>query len=120
MEHIYIFGAILFTVYGQMVLKWRVAATGSSPANMTGKLWLLFNLVLNPWVISGMAAAFLAFLCWMTALTHFDLSYAYPFTSMAFPLVLLLSWLFFNEAVNKTKIFGTILIMIGIIMIGQA
>ena len=58
---------------------------------------------------------FLAFFCWMAAMTKFDLSYAYPFMSLSFVLVLILSALFFHETVTLAKVLGIIFIMAGII-----
>ena len=87
---VYIFGVILFTVYGQLVVKWQVARAGAFPNSFSEKVIFLTHLVLNPWVFSGIGAGFLALLCWLAALTKFELSYAYPFMSLAFVLVLIL------------------------------
>lgn len=53
-----------------------------------------------PFIISGFAAAFIAALCWMAAMTKFDLSYAYPFMSIPFIFVLFLSAFFFQEPIT--------------------
>lgn len=113
-DHVYIAGTIMLTVYGQLVLKWQVARAGSLPAETTDKVGFLLRLVLNPWVISGLAAAFLAFLCWAMALSKFQLSYAYPFMSLAFALVLFFSALLFREQVTVPKLLGMLLIVVGI------
>ena len=36
MGYIYIFGCIFFTVYGQLILKWRLSLKGAMPADLTG------------------------------------------------------------------------------------
>ena len=64
-------------------------------------------------------AAFLAAVSWMAAMTRFELSYAYPFTSLAFVLVLGFSALFFHEAITVPKALGVGLIMAGIIIGSQ-
>lgn len=116
MHHLYIFLTIVLTVYGQIVLKWQVARAGVLPAGLRDKIWFLLGLLLNPWIISGFAAAFLASLAWMAAMTKFQLSYAYPFMSLAFVLVLVLSNLLFQEPVTLPKIAGIVLIVLGIIV----
>ena len=55
-------------------------------------------------------------LCWLAAMTKFELSYAYPFMSLAFVLVLVLSALLFHEALTTAKILGVLLIIAGIIV----
>ena len=116
MDYLYIFGTVLLTVYGQLIIKWQVARAGAFPVETTEKMWFLLRLVLNPWVISSLAAAFLAFLSWMAAMTKFELSYAYPFTSLAFVLVLGLSAVLFHEALTVPKALGVAFIMVGIII----
>ena len=119
MGYLYIFGVILFTVYGQIIIKWQVSNAGTFPGDAVGKIWFLLRLTLNPWVISSLCCAFLAFLCWMAAMTEFDLSYAYPFVSLSFAFVLVLSGLFFHESITLPKLLGVLLIMTGIIVGAQ-
>ena len=94
----------------------QVAKAGAFPQSFPERALFLLRLVLNPWVIGGLFAAFLAFLCWMAALTKFELSYAYPFMSLAFVFVLILSGIFFHETVSMPKMFGIVLIVTGIII----
>ena len=119
MNYLYIVLTILFTVYGQLILKWQVGQAGSLPASTGAKIAFLLGLLLNPWILSGFLAAFLASLCWMAAMTKFDLSHAYPFMGMSFVLVLMGSGFFFGEVVTPMKITGTVLIVLGIIVASQ-
>lgn len=52
-------------------------------------------------------------------MTKFPLSYAYPFMSLAFVLVMFLSAFFFNEPVTLAKTLGLALIVTGIIIGSQ-
>jgi uncharacterized membrane protein len=115
-DFVYIFAAVLFTVYGQLVVKWQVLKAGTLPTMTRDKIFFLLSLVFNPWILSGLAAAFLAMLCWLVAMTKFELSYAYPFMSLAFVLVLFLSALFFHETINVPKVLGVLLVIVGIIV----
>jgi multidrug transporter EmrE-like cation transporter len=112
----YILGTVLFTVYGQIVLKWQVARAGVLPAAFLEKLVFLISLIWNPWILSSIAAGFLAFLCWMAAMTEFELSYAYPFMSLSFLLVLILSAILFHEPLTVSKVVGVGLVVTGIII----
>ena len=116
MNYLYILGTVLFTVYGQLVVKWQIAQAGAYPLATSERLIFLLKLLLNPWIMSGVAAGFFAFLCWMTAMTRFELSYAYPFMSLAFVFVLILSAIFFHETVTMPKMIGVMLIVAGIII----
>ena len=115
--HAYIALTLLFTVYGQLVLKWQIGQAGEMPADASGKILFLLRQFLNPWVLSGFAAAVLASLAWMAAMTRFELNYAYPFMSLAFLLVMAFSVLFLGEALTVNRIAGTLLVILGLFVL---
>ena len=44
MGYFYIFGTIFFTVYGQLILKWRISLLGGSlPNDLLDKIFFLFK-----------------------------------------------------------------------------
>ena len=112
----YVLGSVCFTVYGQIVVKWQVAKAGALPTTLSEKIPFLIKLLLNPWVMSGMVAGLGALVCWLAAMTKFELSYAYPFMSLAFVFVLILSAVLFHEAVTVPKVLGVLLIIAGIVV----
>lgn len=114
---VYIFLTIFFTVYGQLIIKWQVGQAGEFPSDSGEKALFLARLLLNPWVISGFASAFLASLAWMAAMTQFELSFAYPFMSLSFVIVMFLSVLFFAEVLSWNKLVGTSIILIGLFIV---
>jgi len=115
-NYVYIFATLGFTVYGQLILKWRIAQFGPLPADFVDKLKFLFGLLLDPAIFSGFVAAFLASLAWMAAMTKFDLSHAYPFMSLNFVVVLLLSGWLLNEPISMQKTLGVGLIVLGTVI----
>ena len=116
MGYLYIFGTIAFTVYGQLILKWKIDQQGNLPEPFMDKIIFLLQLLLNPWIISGFLAAFCAALCWMAAMTKFDISYAYPFLSISFVLVFILSAFLFQEPITMQKAIGMAFVVLGIIV----
>ena len=110
---------IVLTVYGQMILKYRMDTVGELPHDMIAKTRTLFLLVFDPLIFSGLVAAFLASLAWMAAVSRFDLSHAYPFMSLNFVLVLLLSAWLLNEPMTIPKMVGVTLIVLGTIIASQ-
>jgi drug/metabolite transporter (DMT)-like permease len=115
-DYLYIAATIGFTVYGQLILKWRIAKFGPLPADSFEKLRFLFSLLLDAAIFSGFLAAFLASLAWMAAMTKFELSHAYPFMSLNFVVVLLLSGWLLGEPVTIQKALGVALIMLGTVV----
>jgi multidrug transporter EmrE-like cation transporter len=117
MGYLYIFLTIVFTVYGQLVLKWRMSMKGQLPTAFSEKMTFMLNAYLDPWVLSGFAVAFLASITWAMAMTKFQLSQAYPFMSLSYVLVFIISVLVFNETFTINKLLGYLFIVIGIIVL---
>lgn len=115
-DYLYIVATVGFTVYGQLILKWRIVQFGPLPTNLLDKVRFLLSLLLDPAIFSGFAAAFLASLAWMAAMTKFDLSHAYPFMSLNFVVVLLLSGWLLSEPITAQKLFGVGLIVLGTVV----
>jgi drug/metabolite transporter (DMT)-like permease len=116
LKYTYILGCILFTVYGQLIIKWRMNIKGAIPDSIIEKISFLFALFMDPFILSGFLAAFIASLFWMVAMTKFEISTAYPFMSLAFVLVLIFSNLFLGEIFTLGKILGLFLIIAGLIL----
>ena len=120
MAYLYIGGCVFFTVYGQIVLKWRMNLQPPLPDSLMEKiLFLIKAIIFDPFILSGFIAAFVASLFWMAAMTKFSISYAYPFMSLAFVFVMFGSAILLGESLNVTKIVGTILIVSGLIVISR-
>jgi drug/metabolite transporter (DMT)-like permease len=118
--HFYIFLTLLFTVYGQLVLKWQMGQAGSMPEGGGDKILFLLQQFFNPWIISGLFSAFLASLAWMAAMTRFELNYAYPFMSLAFVIVMFFSVVFLKEPLTSQSIFGTLMVVAGLTVIARS
>jgi len=116
MKYLFILGTIVFTVYGQIILKWRLNKIGEFPEKIWDKLIFALKAYTDFWILSGFFAAILASVCWILALSKFDLSFAYPFMSISFILVLVLSGLFLNEQITLFKVVGLLLIIAGILI----
>jgi len=114
MSYFYVALTVALTVYGQIVIKWQVLKAGAFPLDPGDKARFLAALLLNPWVMSALAAALLASISWMAAMTRLELSHAYPFTSLAFVLVLLGSAWFFGEPITPLKVTGVVLVVLGL------
>lgn len=119
MAYLYIAATIVLTAYGQLILKWRLNLKGAMPDALQDKMMYMFYALLDPYVISSFAAAFLASITWMAALTKFQLSFAYPFMSLSFIIVFLLSIFLFGETFNFYKLTGCLLIVTGIIVLSK-
>lgn len=115
--YFYIAGTIFFTVYGQIILKWRLGALKVIlPDGLQDKVVYLTKLIFDPFIFSGFTSAFVASLFWMAAMTKFEITTAYPFMSLAPALVFLIGILFLGETFTFGKLIGLMFIIIGTIV----
>lgn len=119
LDFVYILATVLLTVYGQLVFKWRMDMKGAFPGGAVNKMQYIFWAYLDPWIISGFLAAFTASIFWSITLTKFELSFAYPFTSLSFILVFFLSIFLFKEPLTLNRLFGVFLIIGGLIVLAK-
>jgi uncharacterized membrane protein len=116
MGYFYIFGTILFTVYGQIILKWRILNLNwSMPKTTVPEIVVAYiKFLFDPYIFSGFAAAFIASIFWILAMTKFEITFAYPFMSLSPAIVFFLGIFFLHETFTIGKVLGLALIIIGI------
>lgn len=111
----YIIATIVFTIYGQIVIKWRIGNNTELSGSYLEKLKLLFMFLMDPFIISGFFAAFLSALAWMAAMTKFEVSFAYPIVLGGLVLgTNLIAIMFLHESLSCTKIFALVMVVLGI------
>jgi len=115
MAYLYVLLTVIFTVYGQLILKWRVNIKQVSSNISENKIYFLIQMLYDIYVISGFIAAFAASLTWMMAMRKLQLTYVYPLTvALTFSFITIFSILFLNENLTLFKIIGLALIFMGI------
>jgi len=72
---------------------------------------------LNYRILLGLCIYIITALVWLSLLPKVDFSVAYPLNSTAYIFSIFASFLFLGESITVTKVIGTIIIIIGIIII---
>ncbi|MEK7412353.1 MAG: EamA family transporter [Planctomycetota bacterium] len=103
--------------FGQLLLKWQVAHM-QLPAGLTDIPAFIVACILNPWIWLIFFMGLAMFMSWTMVLARLPLSFAYPFTSVTYVMVLLLSMVFFRERPAAATIVGTLVIVVGVVIIG--
>ena len=118
MRYLYIIATLFFTVYGQLILKWRIGKLHFMlpDTGVVAKFTALIGLIFDPFILSGFLSAFVASLFWMAAMTKFQITEAYPFMSLAPAIVFILGVWLLGETFTIGKVVGLVLIMIGLIV----
>ena len=114
---IYILISVLGSVIGQLLLKKGMNDLGQITLSLNQLPTILWKMVTNPSVFFGLAIYLVGTVFWLAALSRVDLGYAYPFASLTYVIMLVASWLLFNEQFTLGRLIGTLVIGIGILLI---
>jgi drug/metabolite transporter (DMT)-like permease len=115
----YLFITIALTVYGQLVLKWRLDKVTIRDEGLIKTAFMFLTLLSDPYVFSSFLSAFIASLTWMATLREFELSKAYPFMNISLVLVVFFSVILFNETFSFIKVIGCLLIILGVYFVAK-
>jgi multidrug transporter EmrE-like cation transporter len=114
MSYVLIGLTILFTVGGQLLVKYGMSQVGRFPAVSSKIFPFLWKAVTNWRVFLGLLLAVFAAVTWMGAVSLSNISLAYPFMGLAIVLVLALSPLIFKEDVRITQWIGVAVVCAGL------
>lgn len=114
---IYILISVLGSAIGQLLLKKGMNTIGALTLSINGLGNVLWRIATNPFVVVGLFIYVISVVFWLVALSRVDLSYAYPFASLSYVIMLIASWWLFNEQISFVRIIGTFVIGIGVWLI---
>lgn len=116
MEYFLILFSLLFITAGQWLQK--IAANKAFElGNDVPFLFRIFALRETWWAILSLATGMVLWLC---VLYFMEVSRAFPFLSLGFVLVMLVSHFHFNEIISPTRWLGVGCIVAGIVMVSVA
>jgi drug/metabolite transporter (DMT)-like permease len=110
--------SVAFGATGQFLFRMGMRSYGQVSA--FGAFRQIVSIVLTPSIFVGFALFGISSILWLSVISKYQLSYAYPMVSMGYVLTLILSQLFLNEQINTYRILGTCLIVSGVVFISKS
>lgn len=104
----------------QMLLKQGMITIGKFDFSGGSLFRMLPIVALNPYVIGGLAVLVFSMGLHLMALSRVELSFAYPFLSVSYVLVLFAGYFWFGEMINVSRIVGVALICCGTFFIARS
>jgi drug/metabolite transporter (DMT)-like permease len=117
---IYILISVVGGAVGQLLLKKGMTSLGPLTIRPQELFSLLWRIGTNPYVVTGLLIYVTGTLFWLVALSRVDLSYAYPFASLSYLLMLGVAWLVFKEDISLLRLIGTGVICAGVLIIWRS
>ena len=116
-SYLLVLATVALTVYGQIVIKWQVAAAHAAADGATSLFRVITGWLTNLWILSALFSAFLASITWMLAMRSLPLSRGYPLMSLTFVLVVMAGSVLFQEHISLTQMLGMALIVGGVSLV---
>lgn len=114
---------ILFTVMtnaaAQLMLKQGMMTLGSISFEGVNPLVRVVQIVFSPWVFLGLCTFVVSMASHLFVLSKVELSFAYPFLSLAYVAVAVFAYFVFREDLNAWRIAGIACICAGTVLIAQ-
>ena len=117
---VYIMISVVGGAIGQVLLKKGMGSMGPLTLTLQSVFGVLWKMATNPYVVIGLIIYLTGTVFWLTALSRVELSFAYPFASLSYLLMLLASWLLFKEDINLMRIAGTAIIVLGVLVVARS
>ena len=115
---------ILFTVMtnaaAQLMLKHGMMVLGPLTFAGVNPLIKVLQIVFRPWVFAGLLMFVISMASHLYVLSKVDLSFAYPFLSLAYVAVAVFAYFLFREDLNAWRIAGIAFICVGTVLIAQS
>jgi drug/metabolite transporter (DMT)-like permease len=117
---VYILISVLGGAAGQVLLKKGMGSMGPLTLSVNQLGSILWRMATNPYVVFGLGVYMLSTIFWLTALSRVNLSYAYPFASLSYIVMLIVSWQLFKEDISFLRLMGSLVIGIGVFLISRS
>ena len=111
--------SVFLAVVGQLLLKMGMLRVGKFSLNISTLVHQYIRILLNPFIIAGIAGFFISMLIWLYVLSRMELSFAYPFVALNYVLILFGSYFLFRETITLHKIIGVVVIIIGVYLVAR-
>jgi multidrug transporter EmrE-like cation transporter len=117
---------ILFTVLtnaaAQIMLKKGMMSLGqlSFDGGIVGIIGTVFRVIFSPWVFLGLTTFVISMASHLVVLSKVELSFVYPFLSLAYVVVAVYAYFIFKEDVNAMRMAGLAVICLGTLLISRS
>ncbi len=103
----------------QMLMKKGMAQVGAAEMSVQSISQILLGAAHHPLILLGLLSMTVSMLTHLLSLSRFEVSYAFPFLSLAYVIVTICGYLLLNESLSASKAVGIATIIAGTILISR-
>ncbi|PKQ38011.1 MAG: multidrug resistance protein [Actinobacteria bacterium HGW-Actinobacteria-1] len=113
-----ILGTVSFVVCGQLLLKTGMRRVGVIDGErLRSPLRLVVDVVRTPAVVLGLGIYGASALAWIVVLSRTELSFAYPFLSLAYVIVTVAAMVLLGERFSARQWAGLVAVVAGVLLV---
>ncbi len=111
--------SVALSVIAQILLKYGMSNPDIHDSFSTSLRSGLLSVITNLFVILGLTTYVSSAVIWLGVLSKVDVSKAYPFVGLGFIGTMIFAYILLNEPLTLTKIAGTLMIVLGVLLISR-
>jgi drug/metabolite transporter (DMT)-like permease len=113
--------SVACSAFAQLILKIGMNAPAVSTAIAGGSAGnVAYAIATNAGVIGGLSLYFFGAVVWLFVLARLEVSVAYPFVGLGFIFTMLLGRFVMGDAISVTRLAGTLLVSLGVVLIARS
>ena len=111
---------VVLNSLSQLMIKKGMNDVGTIEISFKSFLKSIDLILFNPFIIIGLICMVLSMFTHFISLSKFEVSFAFPFISLSYVIVMLGGYFLFSENINSMRIIAIILIIIGTIFLAKS
>lgn len=118
--YLLIVATVALNATSQLLMKAGMSRVGQFEFSTGKAASLATAAIVSPLILLGLTTMTISMVTHLMALSRFDVSFAFPFLSIAYVIVALYGYLVFGESVGPYRIAGIAAIVLGTILIARS
>lgn len=116
---IFIIVTVMLNAASQLLMKSGMSQVGQAEFSGGRLAELLLRAASNPWIILGLVTMTVSMGTHLMSLSRFDVSFAFPFLSLAYVIVAVYGHFVLGEVLTPTRILGIGTILLGTVILAR-
>jgi drug/metabolite transporter (DMT)-like permease len=116
---VFIIVTVILNATSQLLMKTGMGQVGQAEFSASRTAGLLVRAATNPWIVLGLVTMTVSMGTHLMSLSRFDVSFAFPFLSLAYVIVALYGHFVLGETLNPARIVGIGTILLGTVILSR-
>lgn len=116
---VFIIVTVMLNAASQILMKSGMSQVGQAEFSGGRIVELLVRAATNPWIVLGLTTMTISMGTHLMSLSRFDVSFAFPFLSLAYVIVAVYGHFILGEVLTPTRILGIGTILLGTVILAR-